>query len=560
MNLLPQPKYEQWVWMALFAVAWLAGNGLSVWDQDESAYAAFAWQMRTSGNWLIPEFLWSEIHRKTPFHFWSIAVSYLLWGVNEFAVRFPAFLATIGTVLLLRYRAAAVFGKATAQAAAWILAANLFLPHLIKISVTDASLLFFETLAVLSLLRFFKQPRWQEQLYFILGTAGALLVKGPPVLILTFGMLGLILLFSPERKKIIAFHPWLLFPVAALPLLVWGRLAWQTDDGAFIRWMIDWYTVSRVNNEVLGQTGPPGYYLTTILIAFLPFTALLPKAFQQLFSGYSWRKPDFKQFMRIAWLISGWLIYELLKSKLPAYALGAYPAIALLLGAQIGQLSTYNFRQQNWLKGGLLLYLVLCIALGIGLPLAAAAPVGDGFLFNSTGILAARITGVGFLFLGMATVVFLLRAQMAWAFRSMLAQSIFFLLMGWLVLLPSIEPLRGATKSVAYFMAEAHPAKTLLLSRNFHLPSLPYYLSTQAIAYQEATDAALWQQQLAAPNTLLLLNSSNFGDFQSAAAQNTFSYHLVFEQPGWISDKGQLTTWYVVQAGAPTTETGSAVE
>jgi hypothetical protein len=89
---------------------------------------------------------------------------------------------------------------------------------------------------------------------------------------------------------------------------------------------------------------------------------------------------------------------------------------------------------------------------------------------------------------------------------------------------------------------------------------LPYYLSTKAIAYQEATDAALWQQQLAAPNTLLLLNSSNFGDFQSAAAQNTFSYHLVFEQPGWISDKGQLTTWYVVQAGAPTTETGSAVE
>ncbi|MDP2187560.1 MAG: glycosyltransferase family 39 protein [Sphingobacteriaceae bacterium] len=560
MDLLPKHKYETWMWVLLLGIAWLAGTGLSVWDQDESAYAAFAWQMRESGNWLVPEFLWSEIHRKTPFHFWSIAVSYALWGVNEFAVRFPAFLASVGTVLLLRYRAVAVFGKPTAQAAAWVLAANLFLPHLIKISVTDASLLFFETLAVLSLIRFFQQPRSQEQLYFVIGTAGGLLVKGPPVLILSIGMLGLILLFSPERKKIIAFHPWLLFPLAALPLLAWGRMAWQTDDGAFIRWMIDWYTVSRVNNEVLGQTGPPGYYLATILIAFLPFVPLLPKAFQQLFSRYSWRHPQFKQFMLIAWLISGWLIYELLKSKLPAYALGAYPALALLLGQQISLLPTYNFRRQNWLRAGLLLYLLLCLALGLGLPFAAAAPVGDGFLFDNFGINMARFTGIGFLFLGIMTAVFLLRAQYELAFRSMLAQSIFFLGMGWLVLMPGIEKLRGATKEVASFLAANHPEKTLLLSRNFHLPSLPFYLSTQAISYEEATDASRWQQQLAHPEALLLLNSSNFGDFQSAVSQAQFDYHIVYEQAGWISDKGQLTTWYVVQAGRPTTETESAAE
>lgn len=560
MELLPKNKYEQWVWIALFALAWLAGTGLSVWDQDESAYAAFAWQMRVSGNWLVPDFLWSEIHRKTPFHFWSIAVSYSIWGINEFAVRFPAFCATVGTVLLVRYRSAAIFGEPTAKAASWVLAANLFLPHLIKISVTDASLLFFETLAVLSLIRFFRQPHWQEQLYFVLGTAGALLVKGPPVLILSIGMLGLILLFSPERKKITAFHPWLLLPLAALPLLVWGTVAWQTGHGAFIRWMIDWYTVSRVNSEVLGQTGPPGYYLATILIAFLPFLALLPKGFQQLFTRYNWRQPDFKQFMLLAWLISGWFIYELFKSKLPAYALGAYPAVALLLGHQITQLPTYNFRQQNWLKSGLLLYLLLCLALGIGLPLAASAPVGEGYLFDDFGTKTARYTGVGFLFLGMATVILLLRGQYAWAVRGMLTQSIFFLLMGWLLLMPSIEPLRGATKAVAYFIAQAHPDKTLLLSRNFHLPSLPFYLSTQAVKYEEATNAALWQQQLAQPNNLLLLNSSNFGDFQSLAAQTDFNYQLVFEQDGWISDKGQLTTWYVVAAGLPTTETEFAAE
>ena len=71
----------------------LFNHGVSLWDDDEAAYAGFAQQMRESGDWVNPQFQWAGIHRKPPFHFWTVAISFSLFGVNEFALRLPSVLA-----------------------------------------------------------------------------------------------------------------------------------------------------------------------------------------------------------------------------------------------------------------------------------------------------------------------------------------------------------------------------------------------------------------------------------------------------------------------------------
>ena len=58
-----------------FAGAFLAFNlllyndAISLWDEDEAAYAGFAQQMLDSGDWVNPAYQWSSIHRKPPLHF-----------------------------------------------------------------------------------------------------------------------------------------------------------------------------------------------------------------------------------------------------------------------------------------------------------------------------------------------------------------------------------------------------------------------------------------------------------------------------------------------------------
>jgi len=536
-QLLAQPRFMTLVYV-LGGLTLFAGSWLSLWDQDESAYAAFAWQMIESGDWLVPEFTWSEIHRKTPLYFWSIAVSNLVFGFSEWAVRLPALLSIMGTALWVGWQGRRTFGREAALAASVILLANLFLPHLVKIAVTDGMLLFFETVAALAIVNYFHTGEQQDRWWFVLGVSGALLVKGPPVFILTFGMLGLLLLFHNNRRRWLFFHPWFLFPLAALPLIYWGRLAWQTDGGVFIRWMIDWYTFSRVGGEVLGQTGPPGYYLITILIAFLPWTLLLVKAFRDLFTQFKFRNPDKTDLFLAVWLISGWLIYEIMRSKLPAYAIGAYPALALLIGRTAVRLKEQAFKNETSLKIGMGLYVVLWLALAVALPLAVKPMVG-----TSTLLIAVAI---GLTVFGIAIwVVF-----QAWndnyskVVGGILTQSFGFLLTAWLFVLPGMEPLRGATKNVAQTISSDLPKNTkVYFTRNFQLPSLPYYVALEGFDYAEAFAAEDWKKILdSGQAAVLIFNDEDWSSFLELGLE----YRLIASHEGWISDRGKFVTWRVV--------------
>lgn len=548
MKILPEKPVEKWFWVLAFVLAWLAGLKLLVWDQDEAAYGGFAWNILHTGNWLIPDFLWSDVHRKTPWHFWTISWSFLLFGANEVAIRLPSLLAAAGTLLLVRYQSVPLFGKPTAKAATYILAGNYLITLLQKVSVTDANLLFFTTLATLALLNFFKQPHFRHQLLFVLGVAGGLLVKGPPVLILTIGMLGLILLFSPQRKRIFSFHPWLLFPVAALPILFWGRMAWLSDGGAYISWMIDWYTVRRVSSEVMGQSGPPGYYLGTMLVFFHPFVALLPAAFWHAFKSWRKKTEDFNElFMLFAWCISGWVIYEFMRSKLPTYAVGAFPAIALLIGRYLTQLEPKAFLKDRSLQVGAVLYFLISAGICLFLPIMVKTPVGGSPIFEKQAIWLSYVMSFGLLSCSLAVLFLLLRSSFGMAFRVMLLQAVFFIAFFWQGLLPNMDPVRSASKQLAEYAAQNSFGKTIILTKNFQLPSLPFYLSANRCRYQEKSEMTDWLPALESRRQLLIFNDDNLDQLKIISQEMGIGYRIEMKVRGYISDRGRFTTWYVVR-------------
>src|SRR4051812_48737794 len=81
-------------WLVIFVVLVVGllfvGNASTpLWDQDEAAYAGFAREMLRTKDWIVPQFTWSEVHRKPPLLFWCIAGAYRLFGESEFAVRLP---------------------------------------------------------------------------------------------------------------------------------------------------------------------------------------------------------------------------------------------------------------------------------------------------------------------------------------------------------------------------------------------------------------------------------------------------------------------------------------
>ncbi|WP_027000456.1 ArnT family glycosyltransferase [Eisenibacter elegans] len=535
-----------WVFfgLALFNV-FLNNHNTSLWDEDEAAYAGFAHVMRTTGNWVVPDFLWSEPHRKTPLHFWAIAGSYWLFGENEFAVRFPSALSVVLTCLTLYWLGREVFGREVTLGAALLMACSILLPNLGKISVTDALLTFFETVAALAIIRHYERPSWRWAGLLWAAVALGVLVKGPPILILTFGMMGLLVLFHPKRWRFVSLHPWLGLPLALLPLWLWGRAAWLSDGGVYIRWMIDWYILKRASGGVaFGQWGPPGYFLLVFFISFLPWAVFFPKAIGRFFRRAVRWQPEPTYLYLGVWFVAGWFLYELIPSKLPSYAMGAYAGFALLLSQTILDTESEGFVQTTDLRVGQWLLLIFTLLIGVGLI------VGASLLLDAWGIGMAVITAVFWTGLGLVAWQAYRRGALERGIKASALQVLLFVFFAWLLIVPSFEQPRGATKRIAQSIASESTKDTeVVMARPFY-PSLPFYLTQVPRHYRglaHADFAQVFDLYARPQKTVLIFDAPKYQEFLDGLAerQQVPPQHTRIIS-GWMADMGKLIDYTLV--------------
>ncbi len=457
------------VFVALTAIVFVNNGKISLWDQDEAAYAGFAKRMIETHNYIVPNFTWSEPHRKPPLHFWLIALSYKIFGVNTFALRFFVALALLGTYLMVYFFGKKFIGEQAALFSAIVLGTNFFAPLLGKVAVTDGLLLFFHTLAGFSLLNVLLWRKWKYVFWFYFAIALGLLVKGPPILIFTGFFVIILFIFHPKRKNLIILHPYLFGWFALLPLFIWGYLAWKQNP-QFVKWLIDWYILRRIHGAVFGQTGPVGYYLVTIIIFFSPYFVFLPAAFKNMLKPF-WQKPKNQWFLIGAWTISGWLFYEFLKSKLPAYVIAAYPGFAMAIGFQM-YLSAKDKIDIKWLKYSSIFHGLIALALAAGL-----VYVGKKFLSTAT---YDQILGIVTLYLLLTFygLVLIWLEKINKSYKVLVINAFTFLFLFLALILPKIDNLRNAPfKAASYIHNNASINSTIVVANHYgDPPSLPFYL------------------------------------------------------------------------------------
>jgi 4-amino-4-deoxy-L-arabinose transferase-like glycosyltransferase len=99
---------------------------LPLYDATEGRYASIALDMDRGGDWITP-WCYHNGERipfwgKPPLHFWLTALSFKIFGANEWAARFPSYLAGIGILALLFVAARRSYGPATAWLATLVAA------------------------------------------------------------------------------------------------------------------------------------------------------------------------------------------------------------------------------------------------------------------------------------------------------------------------------------------------------------------------------------------------------------------------------------------------------
>jgi 4-amino-4-deoxy-L-arabinose transferase-like glycosyltransferase len=205
--------------------------GIPLMDKTEARYAEIARIMAETGNWVTPQIDYgTPFWAKPPLSTWLSAISIKMWGVNEFAVRFPSFVISILLLLLIR-------------PTVHRLKINLIIPALVLFTIpefllhvgvvsTDMSLLLSLTCIMIAFWEGFNGGKAFWKYLFFIAVGVGLLAKGPIVLVLTGPPILLWVVWFKNVKKTLTIFPWVLgILIVILITIPWYYLAEQRTPG-----------------------------------------------------------------------------------------------------------------------------------------------------------------------------------------------------------------------------------------------------------------------------------------------------------------------------------------
>lgn len=157
-------------------VIYFVGNeNLIVTDPTESNYAETAREMLAAGDFLSPRIYGHYWFDKPIMYYLELIISFKLFGMNNFAVRFfPALMAS--ATLFLTYAFGAYYlGAKRALVAALFLGTTVAYYYIGHAAITDTTMVFFAATAIMSFYRRYTGGSlfWQYLAFFLTGYGGA---------------------------------------------------------------------------------------------------------------------------------------------------------------------------------------------------------------------------------------------------------------------------------------------------------------------------------------------------------------------------------------------------
>jgi len=311
------------------------GNGiLSLTNPDEVFYVQSAKEMAQQHTWITPYLFGQPQFEKPVLTYWFLRLSFLIFGISNFGVRFfPAVFGISGVLSVYFLGWYGFKDEKKAFLSALVLMTGVVYIGLARTVYTD---MIFSIFILLSLVSFYwgytsDNKKTPGILLFFAFSGLAVLTKGPLGLLIPFLTVAAFLLIEKNLKFIFcrsSFWGILIFSVIAIP---WYAFMIAKYGHSFTHEFFYNDHIRRILEAEHTSNDTWHFYPMTIVLCTFPWSLFTVASLiflpQRLFK----KGRSFHIFLA-CWIVAVFLVFQFAHSKLVSYIFPMFPALALLTG------------------------------------------------------------------------------------------------------------------------------------------------------------------------------------------------------------------------------------
>lgn len=341
----PFPQVFILILGALFFIP-LLGN-VHLFDWDEINFAESAREMIVTGNYTSVQINFVPFWEKPPLFFWLQSLSMHVFGINEFAARFPNAVCGILTLLVIYKMGKDLYNHQFGML--WsILYLGALLPHLyFKSGIIDPLFNLFIFLSIWNLIKVMVQDEHKNRYAILAGlfVGLAILTKGPVgllIVLLTF----LVYWISVRLRRVAGWQQVLLMALSAfLVSSLWFGPETLKNGPWFISEFIE-YQIRLLSTSDAGHRQPIYYHFVVVLIGCFPFSVF---AIRKLITRKKASSPlQADRWMRyLFWVVM--ILFTIVKTKIVHYSSMAYLPLSFLATLYISECINHKEKPDKWI-------------------------------------------------------------------------------------------------------------------------------------------------------------------------------------------------------------------
>ncbi len=358
-------KNDRWIQATIIAVAALLFipflGRVHLFDWDEINFAEAAREMLVSRNWLTVQINFHPFWEKPPLFIWFQALSMKIFGINEFAARFPDAVCGVITLLVLFRFGRKIVNREFGLFWAAFYGGSILPFFYFKSGIIDPWFNLFIFLGIVHAYLYLSEKNNKKKLIHAclaaLFTGMAVLTKGP-VGLLIFGLTVLLyLIIRKSWKDLRISHMSLAAVIFIIIGGMWFILLVVTGHTGTIQAFID-YNIRLFQTKDAGHGGFLFYHFVVLFLGVFPASVF----FFHRYCIISREPVENYRSFRTLMLILFWtvlILFTIVKTKIVHYSSMCYFPLAFLAAYVTYRLKADKMDMPLWMKNTILALAIL---------------------------------------------------------------------------------------------------------------------------------------------------------------------------------------------------------